>query len=129
MIKLIYVENEIRNHPRVQSICARLPMAKVIECDHYGEIFNRNNQSFRIQKENACLILGTKKNKRILPVPQGLAYQKPSYYFSHMLNCVYDCRYCFLQGMFRSAHYLLFINYEDFVEDIKKIKDDPNIFD
>ena len=31
-----------------------------------------------------------------------------------MLNCVYDCRYCFLQGMYSSANYVLFVNYEDF---------------
>jgi len=31
-----------------------------------------------------------------------------------MMNCLYDCRYCFLQGMYRSAHYVLFVNYEDF---------------
>ncbi len=36
------------------------------------------------------------------------------YYFSHMLNCLYDCRYCFLQGMMQSANYILFVNYEDF---------------
>lgn len=31
-----------------------------------------------------------------------------------MLNCLYDCRYCFLQGMMQSANYILFVNYEDF---------------
>jgi spore photoproduct lyase len=31
-----------------------------------------------------------------------------------MLNCIYDCRYCFLQGMYRSAHYVLFVNYDEF---------------
>ena len=36
-----------------------------------------------------------------------------------MLNCVYDCRYCFLQGMFRSAHYVVFVNYDDFVSAIQ----------
>ena len=36
-----------------------------------------------------------------------------------MLNCLYDCRYCFLQGMYPSAHYVLFVNYEDFLEEIK----------
>ena len=35
-----------------------------------------------------------------------------------MLNCIYDCRYCFLQGMYPSAHYVLFINFEDFLSDI-----------
>ena len=36
-----------------------------------------------------------------------------------MMNCLYDCRYCFLQGMYRSAHYVLFVNYEDFANEIK----------
>ena len=27
------------------------------------------------------------------------------WYFSHMLNCLYDCRYCFLQGMSRNHCY------------------------
>ncbi|MDH5257655.1 MAG: DNA photolyase, partial [Gammaproteobacteria bacterium] len=50
-----------------------------------------------------------------------------NYYFSHMLNCIYDCRYCFLQGMYRSAHYLLFVNYESFAEDIEKtVLDHPD---
>ncbi|MFT4562047.1 MAG: spore photoproduct lyase, partial [Gammaproteobacteria bacterium] len=41
-----------------------------------------------------------------------------NYYFSHLLNCPFDCRYCFLQGMFTSANYVLFVNYEDFVIEI-----------
>ncbi|MDC3072206.1 DNA photolyase, partial [bacterium] len=31
-----------------------------------------------------------------------------------MFNCIYDCRYCFLQGMYSSANYLIFVNFEDF---------------
>ncbi len=38
-----------------------------------------------------------------------------------MLNCIYDCKYCFLQGMFTSANYLIFVNYKDFINPIKKI--------
>ena len=37
-----------------------------------------------------------------------------------MLNCVYDCSYCFLQGMFNSANYLVFVNYEDYFKEIEK---------
>ncbi len=123
MIKHIYVEETIRDHPRTHSILKKFPATRVIECKHYGQIFNRHNQSFRIQKQQPSLILAEKKNKRILPVPPSLEVNQPSYYFSHMLNCVYDCRYCFLQGMFRSAHYVIFVNYEDFYDDIIKISD------
>ncbi|GIT63906.1 MAG: hypothetical protein Ct9H300mP22_3060 [Gammaproteobacteria bacterium] len=56
----------------------------------------------------------------VLASPEGYGFEEgASYYFSHMLNCVYDCRYCFLQGMYRSANYVLFINYEDFEAEIE----------
>ena len=38
-----------------------------------------------------------------------------------MLNCIYDCKYCFLQGMFNSANYLVFVNYQDFFFAINEI--------
>ncbi len=58
----------------------------------------------------------------MLPTPAGFGIGgAANYYFSHMLNCLYDCRYCFLQGMYPSAHYVVFINYEDFAEGIQNI--------
>lgn len=35
-----------------------------------------------------------------------------------MLNCIYDCDYCYLQGMFPSAHVVVFVNQEDFIHAI-----------
>ena len=46
--------------------------------------------------------------------------EKNNFYFSHLLNCLYDCRYCFLQGMYPSAHYVLFVNFDDFKRHIKE---------
>ncbi len=37
-----------------------------------------------------------------------------------MMNCLYDCRYCFLQGMFQSANYVVFVNFDDFFDSIKE---------
>ena len=36
-----------------------------------------------------------------------------------MLNCIYDCKYCFLRGLYNSAHHVFFVNFEDFIEDIE----------
>jgi len=38
-----------------------------------------------------------------------------------MYNCIYDCKYCFLQGLYSSANYLVFVNYEDFLNQIKNL--------
>ena len=122
MFSFIYVEKSIQKHPRTLKILSQFPKSTVITCEHYGEIFNRHQQDFRIQKKDPCLILAEKHNKRIMPAPPEYGLNTThNYYFSHMLNCIYDCRYCFLQGMFQSAHNVIFVNYEDFIEDIRAL--------
>ncbi len=122
MIDTIYIEESVRDHSRTLKICNRYKDAKIIYCQQYSEIFNRKAQNFRIQKQNPALILARKFKNFVLeaPVSYGIGGNK-NYYFSHMLNCLYDCRYCFLQGMYRSAYYVLFVNYEDFQDEITAI--------
>ncbi len=119
MIETIYVEEAVRAHPRVRAILARFAKATIVPITRYGEVFNRNQQSFRLQKKIPSLVLAEKKSNQVLPAPEGYGIGSVlNFYFSHVLNCLYDCRYCFLQGMYRSAHYVLFVNYEDFQESI-----------
>jgi len=116
----IYIEARVREHPRTLSILNRYPNARVIPIERYNEVFNNASQDFRKQKQNPALILAHKKGERVLATPdQYHIGGKHNFYFSHMLNCIYDCRYCFLQGMYRSANYVVFVNYEDFFDDIK----------
>lgn len=115
LIDTIYTESEIVEHPLSQSILARFPKAQRIEIERYGEVFNRHAQNFRLQKKHPAMILAKKYGKLMLPAPPGYGIgSEHNYYFSHMLNCIYDCRYCFLQGMYRSANYVLFVNFEDY---------------
>jgi len=115
MMDTIYVEQAIREHARTRALLERFPNAAVLPCDSYGEVFNPRGQDFRLQKKNPALIVAEKRGAMVLPTPSGYGIgPKRSFYFSHLLNCLYDCRYCFLQGMFRSANYVWFINYEAF---------------
>lgn len=111
--KTIYVEEGLRKHPRVEAIIKHFGRSCVIGCDSYQEIFNPKRNNFALQKEHPALIIAHKHSGHVQPSPYGLG-GKNNFYFSHMLNCIYDCSYCFLQGLFSSAHHLLFINYEDF---------------
>ncbi|OQK16620.1 DNA photolyase [Methyloprofundus sedimenti] len=122
MIETIYIEENILQHPRVLDICARFPKARKITCGRYGEVFNPKAQNFRIQKQQPALILAEKYRGFMLKAPPNYGIgAKHNYYFSHMLNCLYDCRYCFLQGMYQSANYVLFVNYEDYFTDIQRL--------
>ncbi len=125
MFNTIYMEDQVADHPRTRAILARFPQANRVSCERYGEVFNPKSQDFRLQKQKPALILAGKHERRVLETPAGYGIGgKRNYYFSHMLNCLYDCRYCFLQGMYRSAHYVLFVNYEDFYSDIDATLED-----
>ncbi len=124
MIDTIYIESGAEEYPKCKEILARYSQAKVIPCNHYKEVFNPSAQSFRLQKKKPALILAKQTGKLVHPIPPSYGVGgKQNYYFSHLLNCLYDCRYCFLQGMFPSAHYLLFVNFEDFEDEILRISE------
>lgn len=122
MIDTLYIETAILDHPRTMQIRQRFHKARVVECERYGEVFNPRAQNFRLQKQQPALILAQKHQRRVLAAPAGYGMGAAhNYYFSHMLNCLYDCRYCFLQGMYQSANYVCFVNFEDFQDDIQAI--------
>lgn len=124
MLETIYIEEEVKEHPRVKRfLSGRNP--RVIYIERYTEIFNRKAQNFRLQKQNPALIIAKKYGNYLHPTPEKFSIGgKENYYFSTVLNCPFDCSYCFLQGMFRSAYYVWFVNYEDFQQAIEeKIKE------
>ena len=128
MIDTIYIEEEIKDHPRAIDISSKFKNARVLTINKFGELFNKKSQSFRLQKRNPALILAKKAGRRVLPAPKGFGIGgHKNYYFSHMYNCLYDCSYCFLQGLYTSADYVVFVNYEDFLEEIiEKSEENPS---
>jgi spore photoproduct lyase len=116
----VYFEQSIASHPQTLRLLERQSSARHIPIRRYTDVFNAAGQNFREQKAAPALILAEKIGKRVLPTPPGYGIGGTrNYYFAHMLNCVYDCRYCFLQGMYRSAHHVVFVNFDDFFDDIE----------
>ena len=121
MVDTLYIEEAVLSHKLTVKVKKHFKRAQCVSIEKYAEVFNVKAQNFRQQKKNPALILANKGGHRIVPTPSE--YETggdENFYFSHMLNCVYDCRYCFLQGMYRSANYLLFVNYDDFAKDLRE---------
>lgn len=122
MVSCLYIEHAVRDHPRTLRLLKHYPEIPIIDITHQGEVFNPRAQNFRLQKSNPALIIAAKHQRRVLTTPEGYGLgTQHNYYFSHMLNCIYDCRYCFLQGMYPSAHQVIFVNYEDFADDLTEL--------
>jgi spore photoproduct lyase len=132
--KVIYIEKGIKDAPRTKSILKKFKNPIIIIIDRYSEVFNKKNQNFRLQKKNPAIIIAKKHKNFLLETPSTYSIgRRNNYYFSYMYNCLFDCRYCFLQGMYNSANFVIFINYEDFFNEVRgldksEIAKDTTIF-
>ena len=97
----IYIEADIKDHPRTKKILAQFPAATVVEISHYKDVFCRSKQNGALQHRSQNLILAARQGKLLYegaPVCQSFGNQY-FYYTSCAMNCIYDCEYCYLKGM------------------------------
>lgn len=125
---VVYLEDAAAFHPRAQRILAKLPDAEIIRCRDYREVFHRRNQSPVLQKNAQALILAVSDRPRVYegaPVCQDFGNRR-FYYTSDVMNCIFDCEYCYLQGMYPSGNIVVFVNSEDtFAALDKLLSEDP----
>ncbi len=126
----IYVEKSIAEKPYVKDILSRFDTSRIISINHYKDVFNRPGQSFAAQKQAQALILAENKGERVYrgaPFCQSFGNDE-FYYTSFMLNCLYDCEYCYLRGMYPSGNIVVFVNLDDYFKDVKRISENKEIF-
>lgn len=119
----IYVEKSVWNHTRTQMILAKFPSAKIIEIDHYKDVFCRSRQNHQLQHCSQKLILAARQGTMLYkgaPVCQSFGNQY-FYYVSCTMNCVFDCEYCYLKGMYPSANIVIFVNLEDIFAEVRHL--------
>lgn len=119
----VYIENEIFDAPAVKQLLARLHEPKIIKIDHYKDIFCRKKQSFNRQKAAPALILATKKGELLYKgarVCQSFGNEH-FYYTSCIMNCLYSCEYCYLGGMYPSGNIVVFLNTEDYFDEVREL--------
>ena len=114
----VYAEKEVWNNDWKKRLSAT-----PIWIDHYKDIFNRSHQDFDAQKKAPSLILAKKTGTLLYkgaPVCQSFGNEH-FYYTSCMMNCIYHCDYCYLQGMYPSGHVVVFVNLEDYFTELEAL--------
>ena len=111
MFSHVYVEKGVAEHPRTKQILEKLNNTTVIEIDHYKDVFCRKKQSISAQSNAKALILAENTSGCIYegaPVCQSFGNEN-FYYCSCMMNCIFDCEYCYLKGMYPSGNLVVFV--------------------
>ena len=124
----VYVEERALEYPLAQSILSKLPDANVVHIKHYKDVFDRKRQNAVLQHEHRSLIVAVRDGNRVFegaPVCQSFG-NKNFYYASSMMNCPFDCEYCYLKGMYPSSNMVVFVNLEDYRADVEsKLAEGP----
>lgn len=126
----IYVEKAVLKHERTQKILAKFPSATIIEIAHYKDVFCRSRQNFQLQHRTQKLILAAKQGTLLYegaPVCQNFNNQN-FYYTSCAMNCVFDCAYCYLKGMYPSANIVVFVNLEDIFAEVERVLENHPLY-
>ncbi len=118
----IYIEEGAEAYPQTKNILKRFRRAKIVSIKDYKEIFSRPRQHFQTQKRSMKLILAVKKERFLYEGSvQSQSFGFNNFYYNTLiLNCIYNCDYCYLQGMYPSANIVVFVNIEDFFEATQK---------
>jgi spore photoproduct lyase len=114
----IYVERDADETPLGREIIARLAPGHVTRIDDAQRFFKRPAQDFSRQKRAPRLILARKSAPFLYRGTERIASfgrERSVYYNDMVRNCLFDCDYCFLQGMHRSANVLVNVNIEDYL--------------
>lgn len=119
----IYIEKGISENPRTKRILEHFPSANRIYIDHYKDVFNRSRQSVVTQHNSQSLIIAERTGAKIFegaPVCQSFGNEH-FYYTSCIMNCIYDCEYCYLKGMYPSGNMVIFVNLEDYFVELEEL--------
>lgn len=119
----IYVERDVLRHPVTQGLLARFPAASVIPIAHYKDVFNRSRQDLHAQETEPALILAGNRGTLIYPgAPVCQSFGEEHFmYTSCIMNCIYDCDYCYLQGMYPGGNPVVFVNLEDYFAELDQL--------
>ncbi len=119
----IYIEEDVADCITVKKILDHFSNAAKIPVRHYKDVFCRKKQSVFMQEKGKALILAKKTGNLVYQGARMCQSFKNEffYYTSCIMNCIYNCDYCYLKGMYPSANLVVFVNLEDIFAEVDRL--------
>jgi spore photoproduct lyase len=119
----VYIELDIKDHPVTKEVLGNLSDPTIIYIKHYKDVFNRKRQDFRVQSNSRSLILARNTGNLIFEGSDMCQDHGNSrfFYATSVMNCLFDCDYCFLKGMYSTGNIVLFVNLEDYEKQVEEM--------
>jgi len=124
MFNKIFIEDEVKDHPKTAMILNSLSKDNIQYIEKIEDIWGRVKKPYLQKRTTLNLFIGRKKGELVKETPDayGIGAEK-HYYFIHAYNCIYECKYCYLQGYFNTPDIVLFINHDEIINKMQSIVD------
>ncbi|HAK58299.1 MAG TPA: DNA repair photolyase [Lachnospiraceae bacterium] len=116
----IYIERAALDRPMTERI--RGYFSKTVDKEHTHTV-DSYKDVFYHPSDGRALILAVKRDHFVMkgaPVCQSFD-EEHFYYTSSVMNCIYDCEYCYLKGMFPSSHMVIYVDPEDTFAEVDEL--------
>ena len=119
----IYVEEAVWDDPVTKKILAVFPDAEKVPIMHYKDVFNRRRQNVSLQHKCQNLILAKRSGSAVFPgAPVCQSFGNEHFYYcSSVMNCLCNCSYCYLKGMYPSGNLVIFVNLSDIFAEVEAL--------
>ena len=117
LFEKIYVEKNAASDPETLRILERMGCKDPEYIAHYKDVFDLKASSGR------ALILAHNPGKHLYegaPVCQSFGNEH-FYYSPGVMNCIYDCEYCFLKGMYPGRDICIFTDIEETLSELEEL--------
>jgi spore photoproduct lyase len=116
----VYAEKRALGYPLARRMIELCKNAALVEIDSYKDIFYRRNQVFAVQRRSRALILAVNSDGFVFKGSRNCDNFGYANFYCHtsVINCVYDCEYCYLAAKYPCAHIVMFVNYEDSFDEV-----------
>lgn len=126
----VYVERKLKGAYDVEDIPGKLKGSRIVWINHYKDVFNRKSQNLKYQKLSPALVLARKDGQLIYDGSRECQSfgNEHFYYTSCMMNCLFDCEYCYLQGMYPSADVVVFMNIQEIFDEVDRLLGEHEVY-
>lgn len=124
----VFAEEDVNLSELPEEMKKRIKSVTAIH--HYKDIFNAKGRNFLEDKYSGGVILANNKDRLFYagaPFCQSFGNEH-FYYTSCVKNCIYDCKYCYLRGMYPCGFITVFVNLDDYFKELEDILKEHSVY-
>lgn len=122
-IDTLYIEKAALSREHTMRLLEKISARETKHIDDFQDFFSRRKVPYLQKHKQRNAFIAIKRGAMVKEAPPAYGYGETDlhYYYVHAYNCIYECKYCYLQGYFSSPDLVFFVNHDDALLQMQQI--------